>query len=170
MQWKAATIIGLFLLLGGNGRLVWAEQYIPSGIASLFIATTPLWMVLIDNFPPGGKSPDGSPGWGCCSDLAGIILLITPGKTDLARQDILTRWDCSFTVCCIFMDHWLISTAGNPSHLPRPLLYTGMEMLAGSAGLFVLEWIEPANGIARIYRPSSLTRSGDWLTWSSLAL
>src|SRR5512136_2357469 len=54
VEWRAAAIIGLLLLLGGNGALVWAEQHVPSGIASLFIATVPLWMVLIDSFRPGG--------------------------------------------------------------------------------------------------------------------
>ena len=73
VQWRAAAIIGLFLLLGGNGGLVWAEQYIPSGISSLFIATTPLWMVLIDSFRPGGKSPGWLTWFGVLLGLAGIV-------------------------------------------------------------------------------------------------
>src|SRR4030065_1886784 len=54
LEWRSSSFIGLLLLLGGNGGLVWAEQRIPSGIASLFIATTPLWMVLIDSLRPNG--------------------------------------------------------------------------------------------------------------------
>jgi drug/metabolite transporter (DMT)-like permease len=47
-EWRSATIIGIFLLLGGNGGVVWAEQFIPSSLAALLVATVPLWMVLFD--------------------------------------------------------------------------------------------------------------------------
>src|SRR5436309_6623017 len=45
-QWKASTIAGGLLLLGGNGAVVWAEQHIPTGVTALIIATVPLWMVV----------------------------------------------------------------------------------------------------------------------------
>ena len=34
-QWLSATIIGGFLLLGGNGAVVWSEQHNASGITAL---------------------------------------------------------------------------------------------------------------------------------------
>ena len=34
-QWRSAAIIGLLMLLGGNGLLSYAEQKVPSGVASL---------------------------------------------------------------------------------------------------------------------------------------
>lgn len=37
------STVGLFLLLGGNGCVVWAETRVPSGIASLIVATVPLF-------------------------------------------------------------------------------------------------------------------------------
>ena len=49
LQWKRAFVIGGFLLLGGNGAVVWAEQWVPSGLTSLLIATVPLWMVLLNS-------------------------------------------------------------------------------------------------------------------------
>jgi len=36
-QWRINTVIGIFLLLGGNGLVVWAEQFVPSGITALII-------------------------------------------------------------------------------------------------------------------------------------
>ena len=51
-QWKSAAIIGLFLLLGGNGGVVWAEQRVVSGVAALVVGASPLWMVLLDACPP----------------------------------------------------------------------------------------------------------------------
>ena len=47
-HWGPAFITGGFLLLGGNGCVVWAERYVPSGLAALFIAIVPLWMVLLE--------------------------------------------------------------------------------------------------------------------------
>lgn len=48
VHWRSATIIGTLLLLGGNGLVTWAEQKVPSGIASLLIATVPLWLAIGD--------------------------------------------------------------------------------------------------------------------------
>ncbi|MEO5682256.1 MAG: EamA family transporter [Chitinophagaceae bacterium] len=39
---------GILILFFGTGSLVWVEQYIPSGIAAIIIATTPLWFVVLD--------------------------------------------------------------------------------------------------------------------------
>lgn len=46
INWKAATIVGAWLLLGGNGNAVWAEQRGPSGLAALLVVTEPLWVVV----------------------------------------------------------------------------------------------------------------------------
>ena len=51
-NWREALLLGAFFFLGGNGAVVWAEQRIPSGIASLLIATMPLWVVLLDWLAP----------------------------------------------------------------------------------------------------------------------
>lgn len=47
-QWLAALVIGGALLVGGNGGVILAEQYVPSGVVALFVATAPLWMAIID--------------------------------------------------------------------------------------------------------------------------
>src|SRR5262245_57347082 len=43
-QWRPALLTGLLLLPGGNGLVTWGQQWVPSGRAALFVATTPLWM------------------------------------------------------------------------------------------------------------------------------
>ena len=47
-QWFDNAIIGALLLLGGNGMVSWAEQKIPSGIATLIVSLGPLFIVLLD--------------------------------------------------------------------------------------------------------------------------
>ena len=42
------------MLAGGNAFVVWAEQYVASGVASLFVVTVALWMAFFDSIVPGG--------------------------------------------------------------------------------------------------------------------
>lgn len=44
------SVVGLLLLLGGNGLVVYAEQWVHSGIAALLVATVPIFMALIEYF------------------------------------------------------------------------------------------------------------------------
>ena len=47
-QWLAAALVGALLLLVGNTAVAWAELRVATGIASLVIATVPIWMALFD--------------------------------------------------------------------------------------------------------------------------
>jgi drug/metabolite transporter (DMT)-like permease len=125
------------LLLGGNGMLVWAEQRIPSGIASLFIATTPLWMVLIDTLRPGGKNPGWLTWGGVLVGLSGIALLSNPWE-GVSGGVVLDGWGIvALLFAALF---WSIgSLYSRHAALPAsPLMGTGIEMLAGCTGLFAL--------------------------------
>src|SRR5947199_6141144 len=46
-QVRASIVIGVFFFLIGHGTLHWAEQRVPSGLASLLIASEPIWVFLI---------------------------------------------------------------------------------------------------------------------------
>ncbi len=135
-EWRAAAIIGLFLLLGGNGLLAWAEQSIPSGIASLFIGATPLWMALLDTLRPGGVRLSWQTWAGVVFGFAGITLLTNPWSHNLNGL-YLNPW--GVMVLLLAALSWSIgSLFSRRAPLPAsPLMGTGMEMLAGSLGLFL---------------------------------
>ena len=135
-QWGAATIIGLFMLLGGNGLLAWAEQIIPSGIASLFIGATPLWMALLDTLRPGGNRLSWLIWIGILVGFAGIALLANPWRNGLDNLH-LDPWGVIILLLAALS--WSIgSLYSRKAPLPdSPIMGTGMEMLAGSLGLFV---------------------------------
>ena len=57
-QWISTAIIGNLLLLGGNGLVSWAEQFIPSGIAALVISSVPIFLVIGEALRPGGVKPN----------------------------------------------------------------------------------------------------------------
>ena len=74
-QLRDGGIVGAFLLLGGNGAVVWAEQWVPSGLAALLVATVPLWMVLLDWVWAGAERPRAGIWFGLAWGLAGVALL-----------------------------------------------------------------------------------------------
>lgn len=137
IHWRSTVIIGLFLLVGGNGGVVWAEQRVPSGIASVMIGATPLWMVLLDAIRPGGTRPQTKTMLGTLMGFTGIVLLIGPfevqsmqGSIDLLGAMVLLLAAMLWATGSIY---------GRQAQLPAsPLLTTGMEMLAGGVGLFLL--------------------------------
>ena len=76
-RWNGAqAIIGIFLLVGGNGGVAWAEQLVTSSLAALLVATVPPWMVLIDTFRPAGKRPGVTAIGGILIGFVGVVLLI----------------------------------------------------------------------------------------------
>ena len=135
-EWRAATIIGLFMLLGGNGLLAWAEKIISSGIASLFIGATPLWMALLDTLRPGGIRLNWLTWAGVLFGFAGIVLLANPWSSGLDGLH-LDPW--GVVVLLLAALSWSVgSLYSRKAPLPdSPLMGTGMEMLAGSVGLFL---------------------------------
>jgi drug/metabolite transporter (DMT)-like permease len=56
-DWRTLAITGVFLLCGANAILVWSEQFMDSGVASVFVAAMPLWAAFFDAVVPGGKTP-----------------------------------------------------------------------------------------------------------------
>jgi drug/metabolite transporter (DMT)-like permease len=71
-------LIGLLLLGGGNVGLVYAEETVPSGLASLILAVVPLYVALIEMFLPGGE-PLPARGWlGMALGFAGLAALVWP--------------------------------------------------------------------------------------------
>lgn len=75
-EWRRAWITGGLLLLGGNGAVVWAEQWIPSGLVALLVASVPLWMVLVDWGWGRGARPTAGLLAGMAWGLVGVGLLV----------------------------------------------------------------------------------------------
>jgi drug/metabolite transporter (DMT)-like permease len=76
VQWRDATILGALLLLVGNGGMTWAETRVPTNIAALTVAGTPLWMLLLDWLRPGGRRPHGLVFAGLGFGFAGVALIV----------------------------------------------------------------------------------------------
>ena len=76
-QLRSVAIIGILLLLGGNGGVVLGEQHLASGIAALIIATTPIWMALFEAIA-AGERPNNLAIAGLVAGTLGVAILVVP--------------------------------------------------------------------------------------------
>ncbi|NIR48227.1 EamA family transporter [candidate division KSB1 bacterium] len=72
------AVVGVALLAVANGTVVWAEQWIPSGLAALIVATLPFWMVGIESFLPQGDKLSFRKVCGIAIGFLGLVLLLWP--------------------------------------------------------------------------------------------
>ena len=164
IEWRSAAIVGLLLLTGGNGAVVWAEQWVPSGMVALLIGTTPLWIVLMDYVRPwrlwGAETNYARPRpralLGVAVGFVGVAFLVLGGDPVRGQINPLGAAVVIFATVS-----WAAgSVYGRGARLPSsPLLGTGMEMLVGGIGLLIVATI--AGDWARLDLASVTTRS--WL-------
>ncbi|MEA2719853.1 MAG: hypothetical protein QOJ39_1717 [Candidatus Eremiobacteraeota bacterium] len=75
-----AAVTGATLLLIGNGTTAWTVQYLPTGINSLLLSLSPVWMAIIA-FAWGGERPTRLAIAGMLLGFAGLALLLQPKAT-----------------------------------------------------------------------------------------
>ncbi len=144
-NWKAATIIGGLLLLGGNGGVVWAEKQVQSSVTAIFITTVPIWMALLEWRGYDHIRPKPPVIFGLIMGFAGVALLVGPqqiggsGEVNKVGGLVLILASLSWAIGSLY---------SRKADLPTyPLQGTAMEMLMGGvllglAGLVSQEWAE----------------------------
>src|ERR1700681_3112357 len=80
-QIALAAVVGLLLLMGGNLTLSWAELVVPSGLAALIIAITPLWFLVLDSLLLGDHHISGRGKAGLALGILGLFVLFYPQLT-----------------------------------------------------------------------------------------
>jgi drug/metabolite transporter (DMT)-like permease len=149
-DWLLLMVVGLFLLAGGNTFVVWAEQYTPSGVASLFVVTVALWMALFDAVVPGGA---GRLSWrvvaGLLLGLLGTALLVEARPSQLLHADL--RGPVALTFASM---SWAFGSVLYKRRHPEGSPYVGaaIEMIAGGAAVLL---VGLALGEARTVRVSA---------------
>ena len=135
-----SSLLGLawvgFLMVGvGNLAVVWAEQYVPSGMAALLVATAPFWMAIIEMFRKSGERVSLRAGIGMLIGFLGVALLVTPKGSG-------TAWSTSLLLGAVVVQigslGWQLGSAHGKYRLKHvPLLSSAaLQMLSG--GLIVL--------------------------------
>jgi drug/metabolite transporter (DMT)-like permease len=165
-QWRAAAIVGILLLLGGNGFVVLAELRIPSGIAAVLIATVPIWLALFDAAVTRHR-PSALAVGGIVAGFVGVAILLAP----VSGVDSLDPIGVALVLIAAIS--WAIgSIYSRNAPMPRSaLLGTGMEMLAGGIALLAVGGLlgEAGEVHAAAFSIPSLLALGYLIVFGSLA-
>jgi len=125
-----AAVVGLLLLLGGNGGVALAEQTVPSGITALLVAATPLWLVCLRTVArdrPAGLSLAGT-----VVGFLGIAVLVRPGAALGDEVPTLGLLTVVGAAGCWALGSFLASRVPMTGDA---FVATTWEMLAGGAAL-----------------------------------
>jgi drug/metabolite transporter (DMT)-like permease len=71
-------LLGFLMLVLGNGGVVWAEMFVPSGLAAVIVASSPFWMAGVEAFRGDGERLTARTMLGLLVGFSGIVLLIWP--------------------------------------------------------------------------------------------
>ncbi len=134
--WKTAGLSGVFMLTAGNGGVVWAEQFVPSGLVALLVATVPLWIVLLDWLVWRTGFPGAGVWFGVLWGFGGVALLVTGAEIGQAGPKDLLGGLLVLGGALGWATGSLMARYGAR---PRSAsLGNGMQMLGGGLGLMML--------------------------------
>lgn len=161
-QWLDNSIIGTLLLLGGNGLVAWAEQFIPSGIAALLIGAGPFFIVLTDWAWPGGERPTKLTVGALFLGLIGVAWLAAPWE-QTAESSLHPGGILAIMSACVF---WAIGSiySRHAKSGARPVMAAAQQMLGGGTALALVSLL--TGDFARLHLASITPRS--WLAFSYL--
>jgi drug/metabolite transporter (DMT)-like permease len=171
-QWRDNALIGGFLCLGGNGLVSWAEEKVPSGIATLIISAGPVFIVLMD-WAILAWSKDGSRGSrptvltfaGLALGFAGLAILVGPdvlatGVNGLDPWRLLGLLGATFFWGVGMM---IMRYTRDPA---EPFTASGIQMICGSGWLLL---VSLATGEWSRFDPAAMT-GRSVLAWSYLVI
>lgn len=135
-QWRDAAIVGTLMLGGGNGAVVVAEQWVPSGLAALLVGSVPLWLVLLDAVFGSRVRPTPRASGGLVLGFAGVALLT--GSPGVGAGGVDELFGALLVLCGSFT--WAAGSLYSRYTVaqPRPRLWVAMQMLTGSVALTIL--------------------------------
>src|SRR6184192_3870467 len=134
-QVRASLIIGFFFFLIGHGTLHWAEQKVPSGLASLLIASEPIWVFLLSAAAARRWRLNGTLLAGILLGLGGVGLLM--GRSALNSGPGVFVGSLAVVLGAV---SWSVGIVySRRSHLSgHPLLLSALSLLAGSVQLLLV--------------------------------
>jgi drug/metabolite transporter (DMT)-like permease len=144
-RWPAIALLS-FLLLGlGNGGVVFAEQWVPSGLAAVLVATAPFWMAGVEALLRDGERLEGGTVVGLLIGFSGILVLVWPDLSIGAGAD--RRFLAGVIALQIASLGWAIGSSYSKRHARSDHILgtTALQMLGGglmmlAAGTLLGEW------------------------------
>jgi len=165
--------IGILLLMGGNLTLSYAERIVPTGLAALLIAVTPLWFLVLDSWLLGDHHISRRGTIGLVIGIVGVVVLIWPellhpsslGRRELWWSLALQAGSFSWALGYVLSKKWK-----NPS--ADPFASTAWQVtFAGFANLTFALLVEKTSGVAWTLRGVSavlyLVVCGSWIGYTA---
>ncbi|HEY7123978.1 MAG TPA: drug/metabolite exporter YedA [Ktedonobacterales bacterium] len=132
-EWAGAGLVGTLLLVGGNGLVSFAEQSVASGLASLIVASVPLWAVIFSGF--WKQWPHRLEWVGLGIGFVGVAFLNLGGSfsgTPLGALILLLAASC-----------WAMgSVVSTHVRLPKGQMASAAEMLVGGVILLTMGLVQ----------------------------
>jgi drug/metabolite transporter (DMT)-like permease len=138
-HWIGGIVGGVLLLVIGNGLVAYCAHRLPSGVSSMVVATTPIWMVAVASVRPGGRAPLAKEWFGLGLGLVGLAMLAGPsvmasvrgtaGALDVAAVGLVLFGAFSWAVGAVI-----------GRELPKPqnaFMASALQMLSAGAVLIV---------------------------------
>jgi drug/metabolite transporter (DMT)-like permease len=137
-HWGGLALLGALMIVVGNGFVIWAEQWVPSGISAVVIGSAPFWMAGIEALSPRGERLSLRIAAGLCAGFCGIVLLVWPELTAGGaggRRFVIGV--IALQLACI---GWSIGSAYSKRHAlqDNPLASSALQMLFGGLMMLLL--------------------------------
>src|SRR5437764_2100160 len=153
-HWLTALIIGGCLLLGGNGGVTLAEQYVSSGLASVMVATVPIYIALLAWWSGIAPRPTPIVWLGLAGGLAGVAILLWPALTVSPEESSNPGVGMLILLCSSFV--WSAGSiySRKAKSVSPPFLLAAQQMICGGVLLTLAGIIK---GELRGFDPSRIS-------------
>lgn len=144
-DWRRAPtffLIGLAMLGFGNGGVVWAEQFMASGLVAVLVASTPFWMVGIESLA-GGERLTRRTVVGLSIGFSGILLLVWPDLVAAMSATSGWTWIGGLIATQLACVGWSVGSTISKQRLhdTDPLVSAAGQMLAGGLVMLVVSGV-----------------------------
>ena len=136
--WPTLAVVGFFMLAFGNGGVVLAESWIPSGLTAVLIGTTPFWMLGVEAIFNRNQTIHARQWIGVAIGFSGIVMLVWPEITAGGAEGRNFVWGVvAVQAACA---GWAIGSAYTKRHvLPGDILGSAaMQMIFGGASMLIV--------------------------------
>jgi drug/metabolite transporter (DMT)-like permease len=136
-EWQTIIVVGILLMLGGNGLVVWGEQWVPSSLAALIVSSVALWIAYFGTLGPQGEALAPRSVIGMIVGFAGVAVLVAPQGA--AFSWTLFRGEVAVAAGALL---WAAGTIYGRRRKPSTpaLMSAAMQMLSGGVLLCGLGW------------------------------
>jgi len=152
LDWKTSLVVGACLLLGGNGGVTISEKFIETGLASLIVATVPIYMTLLGWLFGMTPRPSGIVWFGLAGGFLGVAVLLGPEL----RISSGSRPAIGMSILLVTSFIWSAGSLYSRSakHVASPFFAAAQQMICGGLLLMLFGLVV---GEARNFHPATVT-------------